>query len=284
LKKALEGRDVNAKDMMGDCPLLVASRNNRMEIVDYLLEEAKADPNVQNGYGYDPLILAAGNDYLEICKALVKAKADVDTKDEHGYTAFIKAARYNALSCTKFLVEETKTDINTKKIDGETALHIATINGHIKLARYVACEAKADVNTKREDGDTPLTSAAYGGKLDMVKMLTLEAKADINLKGDDEKTAIQWAQEKKHTEIVDFLRQYQQTEILPKTIVEVLAEASLPTGYLKNFEDAKVTVQDLTTKSIDKLLQTVNLKPGHALKFRKYLREKLGSQETCPNP
>mmetsp|Transcript_14774 Transcript_14774/g.23450 ORF Transcript_14774/g.23450 Transcript_14774/m.23450 type:complete len:116 (+) Transcript_14774:578-925(+) len=115
-------------------------------------------------------------------------------------------------------------------------------------------------------------------------MLVLEAGADIYIKGDDEKTAMEWAKEKKHAKIVDFLREYQLTKILPATIIEVITEASLPTGYVKNFEDAKVTTQDLITTPIDKLLENLQLKPGHAVKFRKYLREKLGASESCPNP
>jgi len=45
-------------------------------------------------------------------------------------------------------------------------------------------------------------------------MLVLEAGADIYIKGDDEKTAMEWAKEKKHAKIVDFLREYQLTVLI----------------------------------------------------------------------
>ena len=61
----------------------------------------------------------------------------------------------------------------------------------------------ANVNSKMERGQTALMVAAYYGHVDTVRLL-LSRGADINAQFDGD-TALSWAKQKGHTEIVDLL-------------------------------------------------------------------------------
>ena len=89
-------------------------------------------------------------------------------------------------------------------IRGDFPLLIAQIHGHEDITKLLV-QRGADVNQIDRSGRRSLMMAAYHGRLKHVQFL-LESGARADLKDEDGKTALDFAMEKRHVEIADFLR------------------------------------------------------------------------------
>lgn len=89
-------------------------------------------------------------------------------------------------------------------IRGDFPLLIAQIHGHEDITKLLV-QRGADVNQIDRSGRSSLMMAAYHGRLKHVQFL-LESGARADLKDEDGKTALDFAMEKRHVEIADFLR------------------------------------------------------------------------------
>lgn len=72
--------------------LHVAATSGLTEAVELLLEEG-ANVNVQNKFGFTPLMNAVAFDHIETVKILLKHGADVNIKNKKGKTAFSLTAK-----------------------------------------------------------------------------------------------------------------------------------------------------------------------------------------------
>ena len=84
------GTAVNARDLQGWTPLMMASRGNYPEIVQFLLASG-ADTNRQNKGGATALMLAANNARTHIAATLLAHGARVNVKNNQGWTALMYA-------------------------------------------------------------------------------------------------------------------------------------------------------------------------------------------------
>lgn len=89
---SLETVNINAKDKEGDSALMWAVKDDRADIVKFLLKEG-ADVNAGNTRGETPLMLAARNGQIDMVKLLLKEGADVNAKSIDGETASTLAAK-----------------------------------------------------------------------------------------------------------------------------------------------------------------------------------------------
>lgn len=87
------GANVNARNRLGDTPLLIAVRNGRVNILKALLDKG-ADVNEQDERGQTALMVAAGNvasgdgsKDIRAVKLLLARGANVNIKDNFGLTA-----------------------------------------------------------------------------------------------------------------------------------------------------------------------------------------------------
>lgn len=67
--------NVNAQDDRGLTPLMCASANGHLDIVEYLIREIGANPNIKNNEGKTALDLAEENRHEEVAEFLRKAGA-----------------------------------------------------------------------------------------------------------------------------------------------------------------------------------------------------------------
>jgi ankyrin repeat protein len=189
------GTDVNAKDAVGNTPLIVAAGNGYNEIAELLIAEG-ADVNAKGSIDWTSLHHTAIQGYKEISELLIDNGADVNAKDEDGKTPLDDADGETA-----DLLRE-----HGGKSGAEDSIHVAAIIGNIKAIRQ-HLEAGTDVNLKNDYGWTPLHWAALEGQKEIVELLIANG-ADVNAKDDDGWTPLDWAVDEDQTETADLLRKH----------------------------------------------------------------------------
>lgn len=84
--KKVSGADVNSVDRNGRTALGFACRNNKIDIVRWLLEEG-ADINQADKHGATALMVAIAYGHTKIARLLIEKGADTERKDKHGRAA-----------------------------------------------------------------------------------------------------------------------------------------------------------------------------------------------------
>ena len=99
-------------------------------------------------------------------------------------------------------------DVKARDTAGSTPLHDAAAAGHREVAELLIAKG-ADINAKttNEDVTTPLHSAAFAGHKEMVELLIARG-ADANIRDYRGRTALDLAEQQRHTEIAEMLRKH----------------------------------------------------------------------------
>lgn len=84
---------INAADVKGFSPLIIAVYNNQPEVVDILLQNG-ADPNAQDLSGNTALMGACFKGYVPLAEKLVAAGTDVNLRNGQGAPALTFAATF----------------------------------------------------------------------------------------------------------------------------------------------------------------------------------------------
>ena len=95
--------------------------------------------------GCTTLLMASQNEYIDIVKYLIRAHSSVDMQGSDGSTALLTAVQdgHTYTEIIKYLTGNT--DVNVQSKDGLTALITAAQNGHLVIVKFLT-EANADVN------------------------------------------------------------------------------------------------------------------------------------------
>ena len=114
----------------GDTALHLSAKFPRYEVANYLLTEAKCDPNIRNLNGVTQ---------VQLLLPLMISRSDSD---------------YNLI---KALISTKKWDPNSScNSSGDTALHLTMRHHKCELAKYLLTEVKCDPNIKNQRGETPI--------------------------------------------------------------------------------------------------------------------------------
>lgn len=170
--------DVNEVDEIdGATALMRAVKNNKKEVVQYLLEQG-ALINVEAKNMASPLIQAALDTNIEIMDLLIEQGADLELKsEEDGFTALLRCAADSNLASMEYLIEKG-ADLEARDIRGITPLIGAIINEKIDAVKYLI-EQGADINVFDASGDNAMTYAIAVSQLSIVKLL-IDHGADVN--------------------------------------------------------------------------------------------------------
>jgi len=122
------GMNLEARDRVGQTPLMAATLGNQLETVKVLLAR-KADPNAHDKYGGTALMTAAWKGNKEIVLSLLGSGVDPNARANNGMTALMFAAWENQIEISKVLLEEG-ADPDLRDKEGWTALMRADFKGH----------------------------------------------------------------------------------------------------------------------------------------------------------
>ncbi|KNG82173.1 proteasome regulatory particle subunit (Nas6) [Aspergillus nomiae NRRL 13137] len=149
---ATKNFDPDVEDGSGWTPLMIAASLKNAEgdpIVDLLLKKG-ADVNVTSNSGQNALHFATSKASLSTVRTLIANKCSARVKDKRGQLALHRAAAIGSSPIIKVLLQDGKSPINAADVDGLTALHHAISEGHgeaaITLLKAGAETDKKDVN------------------------------------------------------------------------------------------------------------------------------------------
>ncbi|MGH0185691.1 UNVERIFIED_CONTAM: hypothetical protein FKN15_034294 [Acipenser sinensis] len=208
--KSLEELEALAGEKtQGGTPLLIASRNGHLEVVEYLLQHCKANVELGGSVNFDgetiegapPLWAASAAGHLHIVRGLLKNGASVNNTTLTNSTPLRAACFDGHLEIVRYLVEH-RADMEVANRHGHTCLMISCYKGHKEIAKYLL-EKGADVNRKSVKGNTALHDCAESGSLDIMKMLL---KGNARMEKDGYRmTPLLAASVTGHTNIVEYL-------------------------------------------------------------------------------
>jgi ankyrin repeat protein len=125
---------------------------------------------------------------------------------EGGFTALAMAAHIGHAEVVADLLERG-CNPNGPSQGGWSAVHAAIHGGHLDVLRLLF-DAGGDVNRPAEQGMTPLIQACIlGSATPLIELLLAVPGLDLQRRDSFDCTALQYAEQKEHQELVDLLRQ-----------------------------------------------------------------------------
>ena len=140
---------------LGFFPLLAASSNGHLEMVQYLVENG-ADVNAKNIQNETPVHFASVRDNLPIVNILIRNFANVNAEGFDANTPVHYAAYYGRSDVLQALINTGRAQINKKtSACNESSLHQAASGGNVSCVK-ILLENGADISLEDSLGETPL--------------------------------------------------------------------------------------------------------------------------------
>ena len=138
-----------------------------------------------------------------VCQVLIDAGADIETKDDRGRSPLHMASISGKFAVVKMLIE-AGAGVRTTDNEGDTCLILAAYFGHTETVRYLVGLPEVDVNHSEDDNFTALHFAAQENHPEVVKVL-IDAGADIEVKGVNEESPVLLASQEGALDVVKVL-------------------------------------------------------------------------------
>ncbi|EAU38907.1 conserved hypothetical protein [Aspergillus terreus NIH2624] len=188
----------NVKDDDDRLAIHWAAAFNRLPVVELLVSTKNFDPDVEDGSGWTPLMIAASLKNAEgdaIIELLLRKGADVSVKSSSGQNALHFATSKGNLSTVRTLIAN-KCSARVKDRRGQLPLHRAAAIGSSPIIKVLLEEGKSPVNATDMDGLTALHHAISEGHGDAAITL-LKAGAETDKRSSDGLLAIDMAPDAK---------------------------------------------------------------------------------------
>ncbi|WP_244072714.1 ankyrin repeat domain-containing protein [Nitrosomonas sp. PY1] len=159
------GANVDQPNQQGYTPLMIAAQTDNLRLTNFLLE-LNANPNLRNQHGETAIMLASYYGRTDMVKVLYSKGAEIH---HAGWNPLIYASTNGFLDVMCFLLD-AKADINAVSPNGTTALMMAVRSNHYAAAELLL-ERGADVNIRNENGENSLNWAEKAGYSSIVSLL-----------------------------------------------------------------------------------------------------------------
>ncbi|TFK17730.1 ankyrin [Coprinopsis marcescibilis] len=197
----VEGVDTQCFDSRGWSPLIAASREGHVQVVDLLLGVVDADH--VNAGSWTALMHAVFSGKTEVMKSLLCVQGIhvnailPNTGCREGYSALIFAAGNGQLDAVRLLLEVDGIDVNASFSRCGTALVVATREEYTDIVKLLLQQEDINVNSSSQcTQGSALMQAAYWGYKDMVKLLLQQEEIDVNATRPDGHSALSLALKK----------------------------------------------------------------------------------------
>ena len=207
-----------AYDRVGNAIHMAAEREHK-EIVRFLLDDQRIDPNAQDSKGRTPLFLAASVGCQDIVRLLMgdpRVVESLNRQDRTGRTPLQEASISGHTEVVRALLEDERVMFNVQDFEeGRTPLQWAAAKGHVDIVELFLRDGRTQLNVPDEDfGMTSIHLAVLGGNKDVVELLLADQRIDIIRRVQQGMfagyTALQIAESMGFTEIAELLRVAQQ--------------------------------------------------------------------------
>jgi hypothetical protein len=189
-----------SRDVQGVSPLMWAVYFGQPLVREFLLSRLQAD-----GVALDVFEAAATGDEARLCTLLETEPGQAHSFSGDGWTPLHLAAAFGTPGAVSTLLNGgARVDTLSKNPQQNQPLHAALALGKNTETISLLLEHGAPANAAQAGGFTPLFSAAIADRRDLVEML-LAAGADPHRKSDAGKTAADFARERGHAEMADWL-------------------------------------------------------------------------------
>lgn len=121
-------KDKDVQDLHGWTPLMIATFNGSLDLVQQLLETKAVDVNLRNENGTTALFIATNRGDLEVIRALLEASASSDIPDNDGCTPLMISAFRGDLEICKLLLQSS--DVRAVDNEGRDAMWYAELRNH----------------------------------------------------------------------------------------------------------------------------------------------------------
>ncbi|XP_065557977.1 putative ankyrin repeat protein RF_0381 [Artemia franciscana] len=161
------GAKLDAMNAKKDTPLLIAIRNNNLELVKLLLKRG-ANPNCG-----EYLHLAVKKGSADVCNLLIKSGAEIDATNVHGETPLGTAIKTSNVDLVKLLLKRGANP------NCGACLHLAVEKGRSDLCELLI-DSGANLDAMNANKEYPLHVAVRNKNLELVNFLLVKAKTDPN--------------------------------------------------------------------------------------------------------
>lgn len=188
----------NARDDDDRLPIHWAVSYNHLPIVQILVQTKSFDPDVTDGSGWTPLMMACSRkDAEQIVDLLLSKDADVNAKNNNGQTALhFCASKLNLDIARTLLSQKPPASARIKDKRGQLPLHRAAAIGSVPMIKELLGAGKSPLNATDIDGMTALHHAMSEGHGDAA-LLLLTSGADFDKQDSDGRLALDCAPDAK---------------------------------------------------------------------------------------
>ncbi|KAB8360739.1 hypothetical protein FH972_024474 [Carpinus fangiana] len=190
---------LDAVDIQGDTPLIIAAREGREDIVRFLLKLHRTPVD-------GSLMRLAGGKQDTATSLLPQSWIDVNHQNLYSEAALHVAVRFSHLEIVKILLANDDIDSNIRNERGHTPLYLAAYLDKTELLSVLITDKDVDINCEAINEYTPLMVASEHGDLEVVTLLLSRPALDIHKTNSSQNiSAIACAEYNGHEDIVDLL-------------------------------------------------------------------------------
>lgn len=155
----------------GDSPLLLAARYRKFEILKYILRKIpgviRDDKSFQ---GDTALMIATFNNDIDMVRYLVEEEDfEVNCRDNKGFTPFIAACANNLIELVSYFRFFTNADVTARSYDKQSAAHRAAYYGHLETLIFLGTYTDIRLNQPDKRGNLPIHYAAMNSHFAVVR-------------------------------------------------------------------------------------------------------------------